>query len=277
MSKENLQLPPAWVGNVNRHLPGLLMPAPHRHDELELNLVTAGRAAYLLGERRYDLARNTLVWLFPGQDHVLLDRSSDHQMWVVLFKPDLLRRLGLDGQQAVLLESAPPGHHCRQASEADGMRLSLLLKEIDGVRGDTARFNASLGYALFSAWAAFLDADEPVVGPDIHPAVERAARLLRDEADPQTVSRIAAEAGLSASYLSRLFHQQTGVTLVDFRNRQRIERFLRLYESRPRMSLLEAALESGFGSYAQFHRVFSQQIGCSPAAYRRRLGRSGAY
>jgi AraC-like DNA-binding protein len=34
--------------------------------------------------------------------------------------------------------------------------------------------------------------------------------------------------------------------------------------------MLDAALEAGFGSYPQFHRVFKRVIGCSPGSYRRR-------
>ncbi|MBA3709824.1 MAG: helix-turn-helix domain-containing protein, partial [Planctomycetes bacterium] len=74
--------------------------------------------------------------------------------------------------------------------------------------------------------------------------------------------------GLSASRLSRLFKQQIGLALVDYRNRLRIERFL----AAPRMpeaSLLDAALAAGFGSYPQFHRVFKRMMGCAPAAYER--------
>jgi transcriptional regulator GlxA family with amidase domain len=70
-----------------------------------------------------------------------------------------------------------------------------------------------------------------------------------------------------------LFAQHTGVTIVEFRNRQRIERFLALYGSGHRHDLLSAALAAGFGSYAQFHRVFRRIMGCSPAEYRRRLRR----
>ena len=60
------------------------------------------------------------------------------------------------------------------------------------------------------------------------------------------------------------------MTLVDFRNRQRLQRFLRLYGRGRRVSILDAALEAGFGSYPQFHRVFKDQMGCGPAEYWRR-------
>ncbi|BDI28217.1 hypothetical protein CCAX7_002680 [Capsulimonas corticalis] len=274
MPKEDLHLPVSWDGSIFFHTPDAPASTPHRHEELEFNLVTAGRAAYLLGERRYELTRNSLVWLFPEQDHVLLDRSPDHAMWIGLFKPDLLSRLDagsrLDADKAVLLEPAPAGNFCRRISEADGARLSALLDELQAVRQDTPWFNAGLGYLLFMSWGAYLAAEESAAGPDVHPAVEQTARLLRDDPEPLTVDQLAARVGLSASYLGRLFHQQTGITLVEFRNRQRMDRFLRLYDGEQKISALEAALETGFGSYPQFHRVFTEQMGCSPAEYKRK-------
>ena len=245
--------------------------APHRHAEVELNLVTAGRAAYLLGDRRYDLTRDTLVWLFPGQDHILLDESADHAMWIGVFKPALLARACVTPFTAPLREADPPGHWNRRLASEQSARLQALLQELYAVGGDTARYNAGLGYALLSAWAAYHEAAEQAAGPDVHPAVERAARLLRDEADPVSVEQIAARVGLSASRLSRLFHQQTGIALVEFRNRQRLQRFLRLYGRGRAVSVLDAALDAGFGSYPQFHRVFKRLMGCSPAEYRRRM------
>src|SRR5918995_1783331 len=63
-------------GRVVRHTVGDVRPRAHRHAELELNLVVRGTATYLLGERRYALTPGTLTWLFPGQDHVLVDGSA---------------------------------------------------------------------------------------------------------------------------------------------------------------------------------------------------------
>lgn len=96
-----------------------------------------------------------------------------------------------------------------------------------------------------------------------------AAHLIRDATESLSVEALAQWAGLSASRLRRLFKQQTGVTLLDFRNRQRIERFLERYGNGQRVKMLEAALEAGFGSYPKFHRVLKEVMGCSPAAYRR--------
>jgi AraC-like DNA-binding protein len=78
--------------------------------------------------------------------------------------------------------------------------------------------------------------------------------------------QLARELNISAGYLARVFKTEVGVSLVEYRNRLRIERFLRLVE-RGGGNLYEAAFEAGFGSYAQFHRVFRRHVGTTPREY----------
>ena len=88
------------------------------------------------------------------------------------------------------------------------------------------------------------------------------------------MGEVAKTAGLSESHLSRLFREQTGVSMVQFRQRCMVERFLQLYGRGRRMNMTEAALAAGFGSYVQFHRVFSRLMGRGPAEHFRRLERA---
>jgi AraC-like DNA-binding protein len=91
---------------------------------------------------------------------------------------------------------------------------------------------------------------------------QRALRAL--EKDPVvTGERIAHEMGISPGHLARSFKHEMGLSLVEYRNRLRIERFLRSVQ-RGNDSLLRAALEAGFGSYAQFFRVYRKLLGTTP-------------
>lgn len=78
--------------------------------------------------------------------------------------------------------------------------------------------------------------------------------------------QLARDLNISAGYLARVFKTEMGLSLVEYRNRLRIERFLRLVE-RGGGNLYEAAIEAGFGSYAQFHRVFRRHVGTTPREY----------
>ncbi len=80
---------------------------------------------------------------------------------------------------------------------------------------------------------------------------------------------IAAGLDISLSRLSRVFKAEMGMSLVEYRNRLRLDRFSVLLD-RGRTNLLEAALAAGFGSYAQFHRVFRALRHVTPREYLRR-------
>jgi transcriptional regulator GlxA family with amidase domain len=79
---------------------------------------------------------------------------------------------------------------------------------------------------------------------------------------------IADRLNISLSRLARVFKAEMGMSLVEYRNRLRLDRFMVLLD-RGRTNLLEAALAAGFGSYAQFHRVFRALRHATPRDYLR--------
>ena len=267
--RQQLHLPSAWDGNLWYYRNLGRTHAMHHHVELEFNLVTQGSGLYLLANRKYRIRRGDLLWLFPAQEHVLIEQTLDFEMWIGVFKPAAVRHLVLDPAARVLAETNPAGDYCRRLPRQDLARLEDLFADILRAQDRPGLFNAGLRYGLLRTWDHFEHAaDVPV--DDVHPAVEKAARLIRNETAVAGLTELARRSGLSPARLSRLFKQQTGIGLVDFRNRQRIERFLQLYGTGQRLTMLDAALEAGFGSYPQFHRIFKRVMGGSPGVYHRR-------
>ena len=76
----------------------------------------------------------------------------------------------------------------------------------------------------------------------------------------------AAELGVSEGFLSRKIHGELGVTFVEHRAHTRVAHFLAL-SGDGRRNLLAAALDAGFGSYSQFHRIFTRLSGSRPRDY----------
>jgi AraC-like DNA-binding protein len=267
--RQRLQLPKLLDGNLWHYHQLGRANAMHRHAELEFNLVTQGGGLYLLENRKYEIRHGDLLWLFPAQEHVLVEQSPDFEMWIGVLKPKAVERAATDADAKVLRQKNPAGEFCRRLPQPAFTRLEKLFSEIVAGQSQPGLFNAGLAFAFLSAWRQFQQAaDVPV--RDVHPAVEKAARLVRDESNQLGLDELAQRAGLSAHRLSRLFKQQTGVALVDFRNRQRVEKFLEIYGTGQRRTMLDAALEAGFGSYAQFHRMFRRVTGHSPGSLRRK-------
>ena len=104
-----------------------------------------------------------------------------------------------------------------------------------------------------------------------HPLVQKAVELLAH--DPALAGKeIAAKLDTSAGRLLRLFKSELGLSLVEYRNRLRLDRFQVLVEA-GEQNLHDVARTAGFGSYAQFHRVFRALHGSPPRAYLNERGR----
>lgn len=142
---------------------------------------------------------------------------------------------------------------------------------------DKAPFDASkqVRLALFSSLIgnviqslrepAPLSRSVPPTGVKYGALVRRAIAALNE--DPTvTADKLAVQLNASSARLARAFRTELGVSLVQYRNRLRLERFFGLVQQRGG-NFSEAAQHAGFGSYAQFHRIFRQHVGVTPREY----------
>ena len=82
-----------------------------------------------------------------------------------------------------------------------------------------------------------------------------------------SVKELADEIGLSSARLSTLFKQQTGMTIVHWRDEHRMTRASQLL-SQTNLPISHLAEAVGYSDALYFSRCFHQQCGCSPSEYR---------
>jgi methylphosphotriester-DNA--protein-cysteine methyltransferase len=100
---------------------------------------------------------------------------------------------------------------------------------------------------------------------DHHPLTVRALSSLLGRPDLNRAELARLIRG-NASEVSRFFHRDLGLTLVAYRTRLRLIRFIQLVE-RGHHSFLPAAIDAGFGSYSQCHRAFQQAFDSTPRVF----------
>ena len=248
----------------------------HWHDELELNLVLWGRVEYAMGSRTIELGPGSLLLLAPGQQHTLLGVSDDLAMWVSSFRLCAVRHAEeLSGVRFLGRLTCD----VRQLVPASVLELSALHARLARC-DDPHQLNSQARHLLAQVsryWQARHGMREGVGAPHEHRprlphgAVARARMLLREPEGAPSLSALSRRCGLEAGRLSRLFKQQMGLSMVQFRSHFRVQHFIWQFGRGEGATMLDAALASGFGSYAQFHRAFHQVTGYAPSEHLRRV------
>jgi len=105
-----------------------------------------------------------------------------------------------------------------------------------------------------------------------HHAIEELKALLEERYDRNLDLDETAEAvGMSASYLSRLFKQETGVTITDYLIQIRIEKAKQYLTDHPNLKNYEIAQLVGYGDPVYFNKLFKKCVGVTPRDYKEKF------
>ena len=128
---------------------------------------------------------------------------------------------------------------------------------------------ASLKILLDSLWES--GEDKSSDSSSIMQQVEQIHRYIeRSYHENITLTALAEQYHMDASYLSRIFSQKYGETIIAFLTRIRMEKAAELMKDQDK-KLETISFLVGYDDYNYFSRVFRKKIGCSPREYRNNL------
>jgi len=81
------------------------------------------------------------------------------------------------------------------------------------------------------------------------------------------IARVAAQVGVSAAHLSRVFHRTVGITFSDYLTERRIEEAKDLLRS-TNLKIADVTDQVGYAHQSYFGRIFKRLTGQSPSRYR---------
>lgn len=89
----------------------------------------------------------------------------------------------------------------------------------------------------------------------------------------ESIDDIASHFYISKYYLCRLFRQETGMTLVDYQNKAKVQKACHMLRDNPEISITQVATECGFNTIQYFGTVFKKNIGLTPKQFAKSMVR----
>lgn len=210
-----------------------------------------GHAIFGVGEQVRRVRVGELIAFPAGQDHALLDASADLYLYAVGMEPKFCTE--------VMCGELPLPLHVKLGQGELGEVVARAAEIVD--RPSSTQLGAELWQRV--QWLAGRAAARE--GRGAHVLTRRALEAI-GAAPELGLQALARELRVHASEVSRHFHRDMGMTLVRYRSRSRLLRFIALV-GRGSKQLTAAADEAGFGSYSQCHRAFEAELGCTPSHF----------
>jgi AraC-like DNA-binding protein len=223
----------------------------HFHSEPELNLIVAGSAIFGVGETAIKAAAGELIGFPAGQDHALLEASSDFYLYAIGMDPNFSSEILCADRHSVAI----PLHLRLEPHNFKSLAArSHAIVDRPGVEQQVAELWEQVNWLRQVQLRSLNGA--------MHVLTKRTLSMVSDAVDISG-KLLARHVRASSSEISRHFHRDVGMTLVHYRARLRLLRFIRLVDV-DAGNLMAAANAAGFGSYSQCHRIFHAELGCAP-------------
>lgn len=257
------------------HEAAAAMPAPHRHDDLEVVLVGGTEPVYYehLG-RLVPLMPGRATAFWAAYPHTLAKRSSGAVLQRLMVPIGLLLSRGLPEPLVVALLS---GNILSAEVDTSGVEAKFRQWESDAASGIAEARRAML--LEIDGWLRRIAAElsDSATGPtrariglSAHNTAVVASMcryIVRHFHEPIRVADVAAAAKVAPQYGMALFHSVTGLAVAEYLNRCRVAEAQRLLVA-SEANISDVAFAAGFGSLSQFYDRFASSCGTTPRQFR---------
>ncbi|MGG1515620.1 AraC family transcriptional regulator [Paenibacillus oryzisoli] len=259
----------------------LLSNHHHKHSFFELCYCVDGKGIYLEGGLSTEILPGVLFCSKPGVYHQILSESqSDLHLLFIAF--EIVEDVGTGSRLASLYKQMSYEEKMLLVQAEHSASSSLWLTLLDQVAPGKPIFPdllKSIAYSLLvSIPPHYLDATQvmPTELSTRTPSsmlVKQATLFVRDNLGEKLLARhVANYLHISERHLARIFQGEFGETFGSYLRKERVNLAAELLNSH-QFSIKEIAERTGFGTVHYFTRVFSEEIGMTPARYRRNAAR----
>lgn len=247
------------------------------HRETEITLVVSGSITMQLGQTQTIFYAGDIFIISANLTHQRVVFSSDCRIHTVVFHPDAIRMHPthyfqknfvepLMEERLVLPSLLQTGHPAYDEVYDQLMRLESCRIYEKNFKQQRLKVLMNICLALMPHCRVTSE-ETPIPDPG-HDGVKLCMRYLHNHhTEKITIPEVAEFCHLHPNYLSAVFRQYTGVSIVEYLTRIRIESAQRLLKED--LPISKVAELSGFHSECLFYRKFKEHTGMTPMVYRK--------
>lgn len=250
--------------------------ALHYHQCLELGICVSGSGITYVDNRIYTYSEGDLQVVPAGVPHLSMGDADNRGTWcwISLEPMRIFQDSGM--YELEYLQKLADSSYAGVFHPWEHPQLAELLYQFRNLELDnSAHCKLSV---LFLTGQLLLEcakignvdsADQPMTASSskVMPAV-RYIRTHYSDAEAMREKKIAAACNMSCSHLRAVFKRETGLTVRDFVIQTRLVAAAYLLKKTDR-SVMDIAMDSGFGQISCFNRSFSKIFGQTPTTFRK--------
>lgn len=251
----------------------------HFHPEYELHLVVATRGRYFVGDFIGEFEPGNLVLTGPNLPHNWVSHVPKNTTVPLRCRIVQFTEQFIAGMQAALPELSalqPLLEKSRRGvlfSAEVSSRVAPLMHELMDAKGvrRIELFLLILGQLCRGQRDEVLASANYLPDPSgyMSAGINKALAFLRGNlTQPFTEAELAAIAGQSTSAFSRSFRKHTGMSLVQYVKRLRINLACQILMSDEQAPITDICYEVGFNNLSNFNRQFRAEKGMTPSRFR---------
>lgn len=250
----------------------------HSHTNCEIFYFHEGEGSYLINDKIYLLSPGDILLMNGITLHCpRMYKNADFVRTVIYYDAAFLRELPEYLFDSTIRKRLQEIKNCRIRLGGEKEKIEHLLKEMKAF-GDKEDSTSQKRFIL-----KFLDLLYCIQELNITETDEGMDDLSEKERNVQRVieyiennfmgeismQRLEENLHLSKYYLSRIFHQITGLTVFDYLYRKRVNEAKILFLLQQDISVTDVCYQVGFRQPSHFSRIFKKYTGFAPDQFRR--------
>ncbi|WDE07361.1 helix-turn-helix domain-containing protein [Thalassomonas viridans] len=262
-----------------RHKPRI-MPRSHWHGHIEINYLFNCSADYLINGQKISVPQGRMILFWALIPHQMIATAGEGEMvniYIPLqtflswkFSDEFIGTI-LQGEVLVAdrLHAGDLSATLTWESDLATKNSTLVLQVIDEIRNRIRRMSLEPFTTFNLAAPAGRKSRQSLTGGLVH--IQMILKYIADNYDKKiTIGQVARETGLHPNYAMKLFHRVMKTSIKQYINKLRLQHAQALLID-TNHTVLNIALEAGFGSISRFYDIFQREYQTTPQQFRNEI------